>query len=58
MTDDVDFSFKAACREDAETVFNLTKSSIGGLAGASYSRNQIENWMGERTPAFRPIRQP
>jgi len=46
------FSFRAARAEDAETVFNLTKASIGGLAGASYSRDQIENWMGERTPAF------
>lgn len=52
MTFDGNFSFRAACREDAETVFNITKASIGGLAGASYSPNQIENWMGERTPIF------
>jgi GNAT superfamily N-acetyltransferase len=52
MTVDGDFSFRAARLEDAETIFNITKASIGGLAGASYSRNQIENWMGERTPAF------
>jgi predicted GNAT family N-acyltransferase len=47
-----DVSFRPARPEDAETVFEITKASIGGLAGESYSRNQIENWMGERTPAF------
>jgi predicted N-acetyltransferase YhbS len=52
MTSDSHLSFRAARREDAETVFNITRASIGGLAGASYSRTQIENWMGERTPAF------
>lgn len=52
MTSDDDVSFRAACREDAEAVFNVTKASISGLARASYSRNQIENWMGERTPVF------
>src|ERR1700752_4402667 len=52
MTGDSDLSFRAARHEDAEAVFNITKASIGGLAGASYSRKQIENWMGERTPAF------
>ena len=51
MTRD-DFSFRAARREDAETVFNLTKASISGLAGASYSQAQLEDWMGERTPVF------
>ena len=48
MTVDGDFSFS----EDAETVFNITRASIGGLAGMSYSPNQIENWMGERTRTF------
>ena len=52
MTLAADFSFRPARREDAETVFNITKASIGGLAWVSYSPNQIENWMGERTPAF------
>jgi GNAT superfamily N-acetyltransferase len=52
MTVDGDFSFRAARVEDAETIFDITKASIGGLARASYSRNQIENWMGERTPVF------
>lgn len=52
MTRDDDFSFRAARREDAEAVFNLTKASIGGLAGTSYSPAQLENRMGERTPAF------
>ena len=52
MTGSSDLSFRAARREDAETVFNITKASIGGLAGAAYSPKQIENWMGERTPAF------
>jgi GNAT superfamily N-acetyltransferase len=52
MTGNDSLSFRAAHREDAETVFNITRASIGGLAGASYSRKQIENWMGERTPAF------
>lgn len=47
-----DVSFRAARREDAEAVFNVTKASIEGLARASYSRNQIQNWMGQRTPAF------
>ncbi|MET4803955.1 hypothetical protein ABIA96_006559 [Bradyrhizobium sp. LB11.1] len=41
-----DVSFRAARREDAEAVFNVTKASIDGLARASYSRNQIQNWMG------------
>ena len=52
MVLDNDFSFRAARHEDAETVFNITQASIGGLTRASYSRPQIENWMGERTPAF------
>ena len=52
MTPDGELSFRPARREDAETVLNITKASIGGLAGASYSPDQLENWMGERTPAF------
>lgn len=52
MTLDAEFSFRPARREDAETVFNITKASISGLAGAFYSRDQIKNWMGDRTPAF------
>jgi GNAT superfamily N-acetyltransferase len=52
MTAAADPSFRSARREDAEMVFNIPKASIGGLAGTSYSSNQIENWMGERTPAF------
>ena len=47
-----DVSFRPARCEDAETVFKITKASISGLAAAAYSRNQIEHWMGERTPAF------
>lgn len=47
-----DVSFRPARPEDAETVFGITRASVGGLAGAAYSRDQIENWMGERTPAF------
>ena len=47
-----DVSFRPARPEDAETIFKITMASIGGLAGAAYSRNQIENWMGERTPTF------
>ncbi|WP_454624646.1 N-acetyltransferase family protein [Bradyrhizobium cenepequi] len=49
---DDDFSFRAARRDDAATVFNITQASIRGLAGAAYSPAQLENWMGERTPAF------
>lgn len=52
MTQPADFSFRPARREDAETLFDITKASIGGLAGASYSPKQIENWMGERTATF------
>jgi GNAT superfamily N-acetyltransferase len=47
-----DVSYRPARPEDAETVFDITRASIRGLAAASYSRTQIENWMGERTPAF------
>ncbi|RXH05411.1 MULTISPECIES: GNAT family N-acetyltransferase [Bradyrhizobium] len=49
---DGDFCFRAARCDDAATVFNITLASIRGLAAASYSRAQLENWMGERTPAF------
>lgn len=52
MTHAADVSFRSARREDAETLFIITKASIGGLTGASYSPNQVENWMGERTAAF------
>jgi hypothetical protein len=52
MTLAANFSFRSAHREDAKTVFHITKASIGGLARTSYSPDQIENWMGERTPAF------
>ena len=47
-----DPSFRPARRADAEAIFNITKASISGLARASYSPGQIDNWMGERTPAF------
>lgn len=46
-----DVSFRAARREDAEAVFNVTKASIDGLL-AHPTLNQIQNWMGHRTPAF------
>jgi len=49
---DGDFSFRAARRDDAATVFNITQASIRALAGASYSPAQLEDWMGERTPVF------
>jgi ribosomal protein S18 acetylase RimI-like enzyme len=52
MTDHSNISFRNARSADAEAVFNITKASISGLAAASYSRDQIENWMGERTIAF------
>lgn len=52
MMRDGKLSFRAARHEDAETVFSITKASIAGLGGASYSRDQIENWMGARTSAF------
>ena len=52
MSADSDFSFRAARLEDAETVFNITRASIAGLARDCYSPAQIENWMGERTPRF------
>jgi hypothetical protein len=52
MTLAADYSFRSARREDAERVFDITKASIGGLAGTSYSPTQLENWMGGRTPAF------
>lgn len=45
-------SFRAARRDDAQTVFNITKASIAGLAQGCYSPAQIENWMGERTSRF------
>ncbi|TWB04699.1 GNAT family N-acetyltransferase [Bradyrhizobium stylosanthis] len=45
-------SFRPACPEDAETVFDITKASIAGLSRGCYSPAQIENWMGERTPLF------
>jgi predicted N-acetyltransferase YhbS len=47
-----DFSFRAARREDAAMVFNITLASVKGLAQGSYSQAQLENWMGARTPAF------
>ena len=52
MTFDDNFSFRAARLDDADAVFNITKASIAGLGRASYSQDQIANWMGERTPAF------
>ncbi|MHC2619277.1 ribosomal protein S18 acetylase RimI-like enzyme [Bradyrhizobium huanghuaihaiense] len=47
-----DISFRPACADDAETVFDITKASIAGLSRGCYSPAQIENWMGERTPRF------
>ncbi|MDA9400528.1 GNAT family N-acetyltransferase [Bradyrhizobium sp. CCBAU 45389] len=47
-----DISFRPACPDDAETVFDITKASIAGLSRGCYSPAQIENWMGERTPRF------
>lgn len=39
MTHAAEFSFRSARREDAETVFNITKASIGGLAGILFSES-------------------
>ncbi|MBR0779861.1 GNAT family N-acetyltransferase [Bradyrhizobium iriomotense] len=47
-----DISFRPACPDDAETIFDITKASIAGLSRGCYSPAQIENWMGERTPRF------
>ena len=52
MSADDEVSFRAARLDDAETVFDITKASIAGLAQGCYSPAQIENWMGERTPRF------
>jgi len=52
MPADDEVSFRAARLDDAETVFNITRASIAGLAQGCYSPAQIENWMGERTPRF------
>lgn len=52
MSADNELSFRTARPDDAETVFNITKASIAGLARGCYSAAQIENWMGERTPRF------
>ena len=52
MPADSNVSFRSARPEDAETVFDITKASIAGLAQDCYSPAQIENWMGGRTPRF------
>ena len=52
MTAPTDFSYRLARREDAESIFILTKLSISGLGRSFYSSHQIETWMGARTPSF------
>jgi GNAT superfamily N-acetyltransferase len=52
MMRDGDVVFRPARLEDAAAAFHVTQASVRGLAGASYSRAQLENWMGDRTPAF------
>jgi GNAT superfamily N-acetyltransferase len=51
MNDD-QMVFRPAQAGDGEAVFNVTRFSVAGLASDHYSRDQIANWMGERTPAF------
>ncbi len=52
MPIDDEFLYRPARRDDAEAIFDITKSSIGGLGRQHYSPRQIEGWMGARTPAY------
>jgi GNAT superfamily N-acetyltransferase len=38
--------------DDGAAVFEVTRRAIGALAKDHYSPEQIDRWMGERTPAF------
>ena len=46
------FSFRPARPGDGATVFDLTQRSAAGLSKDHYSAEQIDGWMGDRTPAF------
>ena len=52
MTTRDEFTYRPARTEEAEAIFTITKASIAGLGRRHYSENQIENWMGERSPVY------
>lgn len=50
MTAD-DLTLRPARPGDGPAVFDVTRRSVAGLARTHYSAEQIDGWMGERTPA-------
>ena len=46
------FVLRPAHQGDGQSVFDVTWLSVRGLAKNHYSAEQIEHWMGERTPAY------
>lgn len=52
MTDGSGFTLRPARPGDGAAVFSVTHESVRGLARGAYSPEQIEGWMGARTPAF------
>jgi GNAT superfamily N-acetyltransferase len=46
------FVCRPARAGDGEAVFEVTRSSVAGLARRHYTNQQIAGWMGDRTPAY------
>lgn len=47
-----DFNLRPAQPGDGQAVFDVTRQSIAELSNGRYSPQQLNGWMGERTPAF------
>ncbi|MDD2058786.1 GNAT family N-acetyltransferase [Pseudomonas sp. GD03860] len=46
------YTLRPAQPGDGQAVFDVTRQSINALANGRYSPEQLQGWMGERTPAF------
>jgi GNAT superfamily N-acetyltransferase len=51
MTTDLDVTIRPATADDAAMIFAITRASVAGLAADHYTSEQIDGWMGDRTPA-------
>ncbi|MFO0994452.1 MAG: GNAT family N-acetyltransferase [Hyphomicrobiales bacterium] len=50
MTTDLDVTIRPATANDAAAIFAITRASVEGLAANHYTPQQIDGWMGDRTP--------
>ncbi|WP_237178978.1 hypothetical protein [Pseudomonas versuta] len=47
-----EFTLRTAQPGDGEAIFHVTRQSIAELSNGLYTPEQLNGWMGERTPEF------